>query len=253
MIELRFGWLGESRRAALRALIAGEVLQWSRDWCVGHSAARVDVRAADSLPEVADVRLRGVDGQVGTLAFELQVGTEASWGMHLAALSVADESGMANSLGAESLEDLATRLLRRAGVRETVKLGDVSCARALSSECFGAYAATIEVADMAWNIVLDRRLADRLVPPEQTSASPLASRDAAMGNTSVPVSAVMTFGTVSLSAISGLRVGEILVGDRELHQPVEIRVGTRGAIATGTLKQQARKRAITLNEHDRRE
>jgi hypothetical protein len=116
----------------------------------------------------------------------------------------------------------------------------------LSAECFGAYAATIEVADVAWNVALDRRLADRLVPPEPSKPVLLAARDAAVGNTAVSVSAVMTFGSVSLAAITGLRVGEILVGDRELHQPVEVRVGTRGAIAIGSLKQQAKKRAITL-------
>jgi len=247
MTELRFGWLSESRRAALRSLIAGEVLQWSRDWCIGHSVAQVDVRAADPWDGgVAKERLRGVDGAAGTLAFLLEESTERSWGTHLSALPPADESALAASLGAESLQDLAARLLRRAGVRDPLELSDLTPARALSAECFGAYAATIEVADVAWNVALDRRLADRLVPPEPSKPVLLAARDAAVGNTAVSVSAVMTFGSVSLAAITGLRVGEILVGDRELHQPVEVRVGTRGAIAIGSLKQQAKKRAITL-------
>jgi hypothetical protein len=247
MTELRYGWLSESRRVVLRSLISGEVLQWSRDWCIGQSAAQVDVRASELFADDGqETCWRGWDSASGAMTFLLSADTEVSWGRYMAALSDGDDSGLAASLGAESLQDLSGRLLQRAGIRETIELVDLSPGRALLAEGFGAYAVTIEVGEVSWHMLVDRRLADRLAPPEKAKSIPLASRDLAVGNTKVPVSAVMAFGSVSLSAITGLRVGEILVGDSELDRPVEIRVGQRGSIAAGSLKQQAQKRAITL-------
>lgn len=248
MTELRYGWLSESRRAALRALVADEVVHWSRDWCIRHAAAQIDVRSADIDANLGiSCILRGYQGLFGQLALTLVEQSEQRWGRQLADITEGTDSALAAKIGSESLEDLIDRLLQRAGTREPYQLAELTADEALTGERFGAYALTIEVAGESWGLLMDRSFADRLAPPVVVPPAKLTSRHSAIGSAHATVDAVMTFGSISIASLAGLRVGEVLVGDRGLHEPVQVRVGSHGIIAVGFLQQWKGQLAVTLD------
>ncbi|RDI99312.1 hypothetical protein DVT68_00135 [Dyella solisilvae] len=254
MAELRYGWLSESRRAALRALVAGEVVHWSQDWCIRHVAAQIDVQPADMDAIFGvDHVLRGCQGLVGKLALVMEEQSEQRWGKQLADITEGADSAMTARIGHESFVDLVDRLLLRAGAREPVALAELAADATLTSERFGAYALTIEVGGETWGMLMDRGLADRLAPAATIAPAKLVSRQAAIGSAYATVDAVMAFGSISIAGLAGLRVGEVLVGDRGLDESVQVRVGPHGTVATGFLQRREEQLAVTFDGTSREE
>ena len=110
--DLRFGWLGESRRIELHALLVREISEWSRDWWLEHSSAAIDVYPIDTWTPGQESPARWRLG-AGTLQFVPDRG-EAALGSHLSAHAGDDDSALAGCIGRRALEDLAQRLARRA-------------------------------------------------------------------------------------------------------------------------------------------
>lgn len=255
MNEVRFGWIGETRRTTLRSLIAAEVSDWSRDWWIHHVSAEVDVRSSDlrdgddkgGMPWVSS-------NESGSIAIHLGAKEIDAVGHHLAGVIGDEGAAWAQRIGRDSLEDLAARIHKRAGPTKPVKLSRLDASAGLVDARLGAYVATITLGSLGLDLVVDRRLVDRLVPPRPAEGMRLVPRHDALGSAPLRVSAVMDFGSVKLTQLSDLRVGEIIAGDRGLQEALEIYIEGRGSVATGYLRRSGAQRAVMLdgaNSQDR--
>lgn len=245
---IQFGWLGETRRVALRALLAAEVFDWSHDWWIGHAEGEVEVREENPqvIHEESGTPYVVADGN-GTLAFYLGNKSIGAVGRHLAAGSQEEDAGLAPYLGEESLQDLATRIRRRAGLSGCPENARRQGPSEVQDERLGAYAAALSLGRLKLELSIDRRLADRLAPPSSPDGLQLVARQDALGRASLCVAAVMDFGVVSLAHLSDLKVGEVLVGDHRLEDALPLRVKGRDVVAKGFLRRQASHYAIVLD------
>jgi hypothetical protein len=248
MSDVRFGWLGESRRTALRSLLAIEVAGWSHDWWIHHAAAEVDVRAKS---RTHDVSMGSVlpwvsRSESGSIAFDLAGKEIDAVGCYLAGAVSDEDAEWAQHVGQDALEDLATRIHKRAGSGKSVKLSRLSASEGLLHARLGAYTATIVLGPLKLDMAVDRQLVDRLAPPRTTNAMSLVSRQDALGNAPLHLDAVMDFGAVNLTHLSDLRVGEVIVGDRALDESLEIYVEGHRSVATGYLRRSGMQRAVML-------
>lgn len=249
MNEVRFGWIGESRRTTLRSVLAAEVTDWSHDWWIHHSAAEVDVRAAS---RSHDVSVRGAlpwvaSNESGSMAFDLAGREIDAVGRHLAGAVGDEDTDWAQRIGQDALEDLATRIYKRAGSGKSVKLSRLSASEGLARARLGAYAATIALGPLKLDLAVDRQLADRLVPPRATNGMNLVPRQDALGDAPLRIHAIMDFGAVNLTHLSDLRVGEVIVGDRALDESLEVCVEGHRSVATGYLRRAGKQRAVMLD------
>ena len=117
MKDVRFGWLGESRRASTLSLISGEVAEWSQDWWIDHAPAEVDVHWIEHRRFTTQGSMPFASiGSSGSLAMFMGSKGLDGIGRYLAGTVDEEESGWAQRIGEEALEDLAARVYRRAGV-----------------------------------------------------------------------------------------------------------------------------------------
>lgn len=250
MSAIPFGWLGESRRAALRSLIANEVMEWSRDWWIYHAAGEVEVSPVDqdeagthhALPYMAV-------NPSGSLAMRLGGKELDAIGRHLAGAVDSADAGWAQRIGVEALEALSARLFRRAGVASAPRLSESVESPDLERSYFGAMHTRIVLGRLSWGLTIDRQLADRLAPPRVIQGTALTSRAAALDHAGVHVRAILDFGSVNLTGLSDLTVGEILVGERGLHDILQLHVEGHGVVAGGFLKRRGTQRAVMLDGH----
>jgi hypothetical protein len=248
MSEIFFGWVGESRRTALRSLLAAEVAGWSHDWWIHHAAAEVDVYAKS---RARDVGVRETlpwvsSNESGSIAFDLAGKDIDAVGRHLAGAVSDEDTDWARHIGQDALENLATRIHERAGSAKFAKLSRLSASDGLVHARLGAYTATIALGSLKLDLAIDRQLVDRLVPPRAITGMNLVSRQDALGNAPLQIHAVMDFGAVNLTHLSDLRVGEIIAGDRALDEPLEIYVEGNRSVATGYLRRSGMQRAVML-------
>ena len=247
---IQFGWLGETRRSAVRALLAAEVSGWSRDWWVHHAEDEVDVgegnpqaiQAGPGMPYVV------ADGN-GVLAFHLGSKGIGVVGRHLAAGGHDEDAGLAAGLGEEALRDLAARIRRRAGVSACPEGARMQGPAEVQDDRLGACAIAFSLGRLKLELAIDRRLADRLVPPSSPQGLRLVARQDALDRASLRVAIAMDFGVVSLAHLADLKVGEVLVGDQRLEDALPLRVEGHGAVAAGFLRRQASHYAIVLDGH----
>lgn len=249
MNAVRFAWLGESRRQALCALVSTEVAAWSRDWWVQHADADIDVHLVDHHGFVTKDHAPFVSQTTGG-SLAVFVGGRGLDGLahHLAGTVNEEDAGWALRIGEEALEDLAAHIFRRAGVNEYPPLQQCRASDALGRADLGSCIMAIGVGRFGFNLAIDRVMADRLAPPAGTTAMVgLASRDAALANVLAKVDAMMDFGSMSLTQLADLRVGEILVGDMGLEEPLKVCIGGRDILANAHLRRAGGKRAVVLD------
>lgn len=248
MSEIRFGWLGESRRTALCTLLTDEVADWSREWWVHHSSDAVSVQALDSLGlDVGQTPFVAVD-EAGTLAIFLRGRTLDDLGRYFAGVADEETAGWAHCIGEDSLRDLVTRIHRRAGDTGTVTdLRRVAASPELIRNDLGGCMVAVALGRLQLVVVVDRRLGARLVPPQTGAGMDLVPRRVALNGVPLCVDAIIDFGLVSLTHLSDLRVGEILVGERGLEEPLGIRVEGHGVVATAYLRRLGAQRAVMLD------
>jgi hypothetical protein len=246
--EIRFGWLGEARRAALRTSIAAEVMDWSRAWWMHHAPGEIDVRSIepDSLYSRAAMPLVSAN-DAGVLVLHLNGKATEAIGRHLAGAASDEDAGLAERIGQDALDDLVLRIRRKAGAMKIAALCPDVAPLALEHARVGAYAVVLLLGRMELGLVIDRRLADGLAPPSAVKGLNLLPRPAAIGHAELTVTAVMNFGSIDLAHLSDLCVGEVLVGDRKLEDTLHIYVDGHIAVANGHLRRQGTKRAVMFD------
>lgn len=245
---IQFGWLGDTRRSALRTLLAAEVADWSQDWWIRHAEGEVEVREGSPQAIHAESGMPYVAGDAnGTLAFYLGSKGIGAVGRHLAAGSHEEDAGLAPYLGEEALKDLATRIRRRAGVSGCPESAREKGPVEVQDDRLGAYAIALSLGRLKLDLIIDRRLVDHMVPPSNPQGPHLVARQDALGHASLRVTTMMDFGMVSLAHLSDLKVGEVLVGDQRLEDALPLRVGGHSVVAKGFLRRQASHYAIVLD------
>ena len=249
--DVRFGWLGESRRTALLALLAGAVDDWARDWWVAAAEGAVEVHADEqdgshdkrNLPWMAST-------DSGVLVIHAGGKDVDAIGRLLANASTATDADaeLAQRVGEDVMADLAARIQRRAGIGKAAPLIRDNAPLSVEHARLGAFRVIATVGRLQLTLAIDRRMADRLAPPAATAREAgLVPRQTAIHTAPLKVQAVMDFGSVDLAHLSDLSVGEVLIGDRKLDEPLQIHVQGHGAVATGYLRRSGEQRAVVLD------
>jgi hypothetical protein len=249
--EVRFGWLGESRCSALLTLFAGLVDDWASNWWMAASEGAVEVHAGKkdaahdkrTMPWVSTTEAGTLTICVGGKDFD-------AIGRFLAGANTTTDAdaGLVYRIGEDAVMDLASRIQRRAGSSKAVKLTRESAPVRVEHVRLGAFHATATVGRLSLELAIDRGMADRLIPPAAITREPgLLPRQAALQKAPLKMLAVMDFGSVDLAHLSDLSVGEVLVGDRKLDEPLQIHLEGHGAIAVGFLRRSGEQRAVLLD------
>jgi hypothetical protein len=245
---IRFGWIGETRRAALQTLIAAVVEDWARDWWMGFADGLVNVRSIDELvhTERREHPLLCAD-DAGAIAVHLSGKDSETVGRYLGGVTSDGDAELSQRIGEESLNQLALRIRQRAGITKAVAFTRLPCPLELQHSRLGAFALSAAVGRLQLGLVIDRRIADRLAPPIAAKHLGLVSRTNALESALLHVAAYMDFGAVDLAQLADLSVGEILVGDCKLDEPISIHVQGHGAVASGFLRRLDERRAVMLH------
>ncbi|MHB1059455.1 MAG: hypothetical protein ACYC0F_16400 [Rhodanobacter sp.] len=248
MNGVRYAWLGESRREALRALVGTKVSEWSVEWWLDHVPADIDVHSVDHRSFIVRGAAPYVSaGESGALALFLEGRGAAAVGRHLAGAVDEEDAGWAQHIGEEALEDLASRIFRSAGVAGSPGLRQSAASPELARAELGGCILAINLGRLGLNLALGRQLIDHLVPPRIARKPGLASRRTALEGISLRLDAIMDFGSVNLAQLTDLRVGELLVGDTELGEPLSMRIEGSVTTARGYLRRIGTKRAVMLD------
>lgn len=248
MGQVRFGWLGLSRQNALRLLICAEVAGWSLDWWIDHAKGEVEVRSLDGVElHLAPTMAYIASSHSGTLAINLGGKDVEAIGRHLLGIGNNADAGWAHQIGEEALNALSTRLFCRAGADEVPQLVESVRPPECERSCLGAVHVDIVVGRLSWRLALDRQLADCLVPPQAVGGPALTSRSTAIDEAVVNVDAVIGFGSVSLTELADLKVGEVLIGERSLQDALQLHIQGHGPVAGGYLKRLGERRAVILD------
>jgi hypothetical protein len=245
---MRFTWLGESRREALRALVASEVAEWSREWWIDYAPADIDVNPVDHRSFIIKGAAPYVStGEAGSLALFLGGKGVLALGRHLAGAVDEEDAGWAQRIGEDALEDLATRVFRRAGIAGSPGLRQCASPPELARAELGSCILAITIGRLGLNLAVGRQLIDRMVPSRSAGKVDLASRRSALEGIPIRLDAIMDFGSVNLAQLTDLRVGELLIGDTELGDPLSMRIEGGSAAAKGYLRRTGTKRAVMLD------
>jgi flagellar motor switch/type III secretory pathway protein FliN len=247
--DVRFGWLGESRRGLLHALLAGLVDDWARGWWVGAADGMIEVHADDK-DGVADKGNKPwlSTSEAGTFAVYAGGRDVDGIGRFLVGVSTDADMELAQRVGDEALHDLAVRIQRRAGANKAHPLSRENAPLSVEHARLGACRVTATIGRLQLGLAIDRNLADRLAPPAATIGDTrLVSRQAAIQRAPLQLQAVMDFGSVDLAHLSDLSVGEVLIGDRKLDEPLQIHVQGHGAVVAGYLRRSGELRAVVLD------
>jgi len=254
--SVRFGWLGKSRREALAKILSIEVSQWSKEWWLHDAPSEVDVRwiAADGADLLPKGSMPFVSSQpTGSIAVFLGGKDFDAIGRHLVGATETEEAGWAQRIGEEALNDLVLRICRRSGNTMPSKLVETLSIPAMERADLGCSTWSIVLGRLKWHMVVDRHLADQLVPIRAQTNPPLVSRKTAIEHQTVRVDALINFGSINLTHLSDLRVGEILVGDGRLDETVQIQVKGHGVVAHGYLRSFGTQRAVVLDSDNAKE
>lgn len=249
--DIRFGWLGETRRAALHTLLAGLVGDWTHDWWVGAADGAVEV-SVDESDGNQDKRNKPwvSSSEAGVMALYSGGKDVDAIGRFLSGTTSDADMELAQRVGDEAVHDLAARIQRRAGISKALPLLRESAPLSVEHARLGAFRITATIGRLQLELAIDRNLADRLTPPAATARdAALVPRQTAMQRAPLKLLAVMDFGSVDLAHLSDLAVGEVLIGDRKLDEPLQIHLQGHGAVATGYLRRSGEQRAVVLDGH----
>jgi hypothetical protein len=248
MDELRLGWIGDTRRGALFKQLSGLIEDWASDWWVGASQGAVELSIADD--NMDRTSWQGVlvsRSGVGAAAVYLGGRTFDAVGRHLAATTSDDDSELAARLGEKAIAELVAAIHRRAGAVSTEPPAKAALPMALSHGRFAAFGVEIRLGRLQWIVLIDRGLGERMVPPVAQPPLSLHRRDTVLAGASVEIKAVMSLGSVDLASLAGLAVGELLIGDCRLDDPLHVHVEGKGAVATGFMRRLGTHRAIVID------
>lgn len=249
METTRFGWIGEARRAAIFEILSALIEDWANAWWCGYANGQLAVTAAGEMD--AQSRLQGAyisHAVTGSVAIHVGTRGPDAVARHLAATMTDDDLDLAMKIGEQALGDLAMSIHGRAGSLAAAAPVKTSLPQSLLEDRLGAFAITATLGRLPVMLIIDRQLGERLVPPGAPKADkPLHTRHAALSRATLRVNAVMDFGHVDLAHLSDLSVGEVLIGDQKLEEPLHIHVEGKGAVATGFMRRIGEKRAIVID------
>lgn len=246
-VTLRFGWIGISRRTALRAKVAACLQGWLADWHAAHDGKAPLVEDAPIVPYSPDE------------AFVLQAGAGTSSLMVAAArdelvrmgnwlAGIAESAAtLSQDVARAALEDLAHRIGQLAGGGEVVEHGQGAWPQSLTREEFGAVGLVFDVGGVVVALALSRDAVDTAYPPGAAAPGPvLHDRAEAAGVAAVRLTATLEFGTISMRELADLRVGEVLVGECPLDAPVRVLAPGRTSLGHARMGRSGNRLAVAL-------
>lgn len=257
--DVRFGWLGESRCEALQTLLSNLVHDWAYGWWLGAGDGVVEVCASDAITSQSSHSSAWVaTHDEGALAIYYLGGKDMdAVGRYLTDVTTDADSELARRVGEEATADLIDQILRRAGMNPPPKLTKAAVPVSVEHIRLGAFHMGVTIGRLQFSLSIDRHIADRLVPPFSTgSKAGLVSRQAAIQTASLEMVASMDFGSIDLAHLSDLSVGEVLVGDRKLHEGLRLHLTDHGTVALGFLRRLGEQRAVILDDihqHERQQ
>jgi hypothetical protein len=226
---MRYAWLGATRKGVLRDVVSSSVAAWLQDWCLQPAAIEVDVaERGDALwqPDDCLIWLSGIGR--GRLFVAMRRKDLGSLGNRLV-LSTAQSDDMSHDLACAALQGLAEKLTSRAGQTATapVERWEEAWPEAVRKAEWGALALAIALDDIQAMVVMDRAVADAMVPVRPEKRESLTRVADALGSIRVPLSAVLDFGSVSAVELADLQIGEVLVSEKPVKQPIAVQTGHR--------------------------
>lgn len=226
-------WLPDNALALerVRTALDPALADWARRWL--GAAARVGVDSVEAravTPDPGAVRITGPDDRLALLVSMpgKRLLFEVACAVDLAAVALgSNDHALIEAMTTEIAEDLATTL----GANETGgKIADDACLR-LGLTLNGRALLTIE-ASRAWLAGKVRALAS----PVRTRLPRLERRRAAIGQSRVPIDAILGRGALSLAELHSLAAGDVVLLDRAVAQGVALIVGDSSrSIAQGAL------------------
>lgn len=230
MMLRRFAWLGATRKCATRESVAACLDGWLQDWCLQHATLECAVSEVDlDARSAQEFVVWAIEPEGGSLLIALDKECLGALGGQFS-MAVAEESdGVAADLARAALRELGCRLAKLAGSSGAEpKVIEGAWPEANTCAELGALALAFSFAGHEVLVAMDRTVVNALCPERFTPPPPpLASREESLGSSPIRLSAVLEFGSVSGREIAGLQAGEVLVSERAIGQPVEVRAGRR--------------------------
>jgi hypothetical protein len=234
MSDLAIPWLllGDTRRRALAQRIERATEDWRRDWLPGHTQP-IGVAIEDVLSRPTDIRTPEA------ICFQVLIGGEVSLVLvvprrSLASLvgapshgadsshRLADDTSLAAALEREALRRLAAVLLKdsAAGACELQKLtqGAVDVLREYSKARFICACITADDARCVLDVLIAPTVVERFLPkrPSAPDAERVERRRLAVGAETVHLDGLLGFAEVSVSELTALSPGDVIVLDQTL-------------------------------------
>ena len=246
--DIRFGWLGETRRATLSALLTTLVEDWATDWWLTSSAVAVETQPLmdEGSFEKGTVPLLA-SHDAGSLVIVASGRDFDMTGRHMVGLTNDANNELAQRVGEDAFNDLVARVRQRAGISTLTPPVRAEIPAELGDRRFGAFALSAVIGRLQLRLLLDRRMADRLAPPAASKPVSLESRQSTVQMAPVRVVATMAFGSVDLMQLSDLCVGEVLVGEHALDKAVRVQLEGHGVIANAYLRRSGTQRALMFD------
>lgn len=224
----RYAWLGKTRKRALGEIVSSCFDAWLPDWCLQHDRSETTIAEMPLVscqPDEHVVWVAEVAG--GHLLAALDRNRLEAFGGRLVLAEAEKGGAMAIELASAAMQNLIARLVARAdpGCASLASRAEAWPA-SIRSE-WGGLGLQITFEGFELLVGMDRPVADLLCPERAGNPSVLSNRVESLGPLSVELTAVLDFGSVNARDLAGLRVGEVLVGERSIAQPVAVRAGPR--------------------------
>ena len=224
---MRYAWLGATRKGVVCDLVSSSVTAWLQDWCLQPAAIDLGVSEhVDALwpPDDCLVWLGGIGR--GRLFVAMRRKDLGSLGNRLV-LSTGQSDDMSYDLACAALQSLAEMLTTKAAhtVTAPVEKWEEAWPEAVRKAEWGALALAIALDDIRAMVVMDRAVVDAVVPARPGKKGSLTRVTDALGSIRVPLSAVLDFGSVSAVELADLQIGEVLVSEKPVKQPIAVQTG----------------------------
>lgn len=225
----RYAWLGTTRKGKVRDIVSSRLEAWLRDWCLQHETSETAITTFDpaSCP-VEECATWMVEAAGGQLLVAMDRGRLGSFGGRLVLADAEQSDGMAAELACTALQDLLARLAEAADLSRPLPVAqDGAWPDSILHPQWGGLRWQISFDGFEWMIGMDRAAVDALCPARTGKSGALSSRMESLDPLPVTLSAVLDFGSVNARDLAGLRVGEVLVSEHGVGQPIALRVGSK--------------------------
>lgn len=222
----RYGWLGATRKQKVWELVSSCCDAWLKDWCLQHEALEARFAELSVLPQAANRFAWKIEVVGGCLFVAMDKRQLDTFGGRLALAAADGSDGIAAELGRAAIQDLAVRIVARMGLGGgEPAVFDETWPESVTHPEWGALGLHAAIDDFDVQVVMDRAVVDAAFPRKVKATGALSNRAESLGSLDVSLAAVLDFGLVSARDLAGLRVGEVLVSECPLDQPVMVQAG----------------------------